>query len=55
MIYEVDDATREGLDRKARKIAELLAAAGYALKPLPGSYGNGEWRVEHVLAQPVGT
>ncbi|RWP46009.1 MAG: FkbM family methyltransferase [Mesorhizobium sp.] len=54
VIYEVDDATREGLDRKARKIAELLTAAGYALKPLPASYGNGEWRVEHVLAQPVG-
>ena len=32
VIYEVDDATRDGLDRKARKIAELLTAAGYALE-----------------------
>lgn len=54
VIYEVDDATREGLDRKARKIAEFLTAAGYALKPLPASYDNREWQVEHVFAQPMG-
>lgn len=54
VIYEVDDATRGGLDRKARNIAELLTAAGYALKPLPASYDNRDWQVEHVFAQPVG-
>ncbi|TIM59645.1 MAG: FkbM family methyltransferase, partial [Mesorhizobium sp.] len=49
VIYEVDDATRDGLDRKARQIAELLTAAGYALNSLPASYGNGEWRVYQAL------
>jgi FkbM family methyltransferase len=53
LIYEVDDATREGLDRKARRIAEFLAAAGYALESLPASYDNRQWQVEHVFAQPM--
>lgn len=55
VIYEVDDATREGLDRKARRIAEFLTAAGYALKSLPASYDNRDWQVEHVFAQPMDT
>jgi FkbM family methyltransferase len=52
VIYEIDDATRQGLERKANDIAAQLTAVGYALKLLPASYPNDTWQVEHVLAQP---
>lgn len=51
VIYEIDDATRDRLNRKARAIEALLTAAGYSLSPLPKSYPGEEWHVEHVLAQ----
>ncbi|HXV31053.1 MAG TPA: FkbM family methyltransferase [Sinorhizobium sp.] len=51
IIYEVDDATRDGLDRKARQIAALLASAGYALAALPASYPGQGWYVQHVFAE----
>jgi FkbM family methyltransferase len=55
VIYEIDDATREGLDRKASDIAAFMTAAGYDLTPLPASYPNEAWHVEHVLARPGAT
>lgn len=51
IIYEVDDPTREGLDRKARLIAALLTSAGYALAALPASYPGQGWHVQHVFAE----
>lgn len=53
IIYEVDDATREGLARKARTIATFMTKAGYTLAPLPACYPDGEWCVEHVFARPM--
>jgi FkbM family methyltransferase len=52
IIYEVDDATRDGLERKAADIAAFIKTAGYTLKPLPASYADGSWQVEHVFARP---
>jgi len=52
VIYEIDDATRSGLERKAGDIAAFMAAAGYRLKPLPASYPDNAWHVAHVLARP---
>ena len=53
IIYEVDDATREGLERKAEEIRSFLLDAGYGLELLPPAYDMTEWHVEHVLARPV--
>jgi len=53
IIYEIDDETREGIDRKGREIAELLAAAGYALEVLPPAYPEQGWHIVHVLARPT--
>lgn len=52
LIYEVDNETRIGLDRRCREIAAFLNAAGYDLCPLPASYPNKDWQVEHILARP---
>jgi FkbM family methyltransferase len=51
VIYEVDDETRRGLDGKCQKIADFLHAAGYGLCPLPASYDDANWHVEHILAR----
>lgn len=53
IIYEIDDATREGLDRKARQIAALLTSAGYVLAALPPSYTEQSWHVQHLLAEAM--
>lgn len=52
VVYEIDDVSREGLERKAVKIAAFLAAVGYVLTPLPAAYPNDDWQVAHVLARP---
>lgn len=51
IVYEVDDATRDGLDRKTRQLAELLTSAGYVLTPLPPSYATQDWHVHHVFGE----
>jgi FkbM family methyltransferase len=53
LIYEVDDETRAGLEGKCREIAAFLSGAGYDLCPLPTSYDNENWYVEHILARPA--
>jgi FkbM family methyltransferase len=53
ILCEVDDATKEGADRKTREIADVLTAAGYTLSLLPPSYAGDAWQVLHLLAQPV--
>ena len=53
IIYEVDDETREGIDRKGRVIAEFLTAAGYMLEPLPPAYPEQGWQIVHVLSRPA--
>lgn len=53
IIYEVDDATREGLACKARNIAAFMTGAGYTLALLPACYRDEDWHVEHVFACPM--
>lgn len=52
VLYEVDDATREGLDSKARQIASFMESAGYALTHMPAAYADSDWQVVHIFAQP---
>lgn len=52
LIYEVDDETRDGLEGKCEEIANFLDDAGYEIWPLPTSYANDNWQVEHMLARP---
>lgn len=53
VVYEVDDATREGLERKAGAIAAFMTAADYAQTTLPAAYRTENWHVEHFLARPI--
>jgi len=53
IIYEVDDATREGLERKMVVIASFMRSTEYKLTMLSASYRDASWHVEHVLARPV--
>jgi FkbM family methyltransferase len=53
IIYEIDDETREGVDRKGRIIAEFLTASDYTLEPLRPAYPEQGWQVVHILARPA--
>lgn len=52
VVYEVDDATREGMERKAAEVAAFLTGLNYAVADLPAAYPNADWHVSHYLAQP---
>lgn len=52
VIYEIDDANRDGIEHKAREIAAFMTASDYMLTHLPPSYANDVWQVEHILARP---
>lgn len=52
VIYEVDDATRAGLERKADVIFTFLTGLDYTMTELPDAYPNADWHVVHFLAQP---
>lgn len=51
LIYEIDDATQGGIQRKAQEIAAFMEAVGYSVQPLPNSYNIDGWRVVHFLAR----
>jgi FkbM family methyltransferase len=52
LLYEIDDASMDGLVEKREAIAKVLTAARYRLAPVPASYPGVGWYVEHVLASP---
>lgn len=52
VVYEIDDASPGGLERKATKLAGFLRGLGYVLTPLPAAYPDVAWQVAHVLARP---
>lgn len=52
VLYEIDDATSEGLERKAQGVAEVLTGYGYTCSRLPPAYGDIAWHVQHFLAAP---
>jgi FkbM family methyltransferase len=51
VLYEVDDASRSGLLRKAASLAAFWDAAGYALTALPSAYQGIDWHVAHMVAR----
>ncbi len=53
VVYEIDDASRDGFERKAAEIADFMTSAGYSLFPLDTSSVQGEWQIGHVLARPA--
>jgi FkbM family methyltransferase len=53
VIYELDAATRDALEHKAREIAAFMTGTGYTLTPLPASYPDAAWHVQHVLSRPA--
>ncbi|ESZ67740.1 methyltransferase [Mesorhizobium sp. L103C119B0] len=53
LICEIDDATKEGADRKMGEIAQFLTSARYIVSALPVAYANDGWQVSHLLAQPM--
>lgn len=52
ILYEVDDATAEGLARKREAIRAFLRSSGYSSTDLPESYPGIDWHVAHALAVP---
>ena len=53
ILYEIDDATQDGLAHKLGEAAQFLKAAGYRLIDLPPAYPDIPWKVAHVLALPI--
>jgi hypothetical protein len=52
VLYEIDDATSAGLQRKAADLAAFWDAAGYAITSLPAAYEDIGWHVVHMVARP---
>jgi FkbM family methyltransferase len=52
VLYEVDDANRAGLQRKAAGLAAFWDAAGYSVTSLPAAYQGIDWQVAHMVARP---
>jgi FkbM family methyltransferase len=50
VLYEIDDATSAGLQRK--DLAAFWDAAGYAIESLPLAYKDIGWHVVHMVARP---
>jgi FkbM family methyltransferase len=50
LIYEIDDATEAGIQRKSQEIEAFMTTAGYSIQPLPNSYDMDGWHVVHYLA-----
>jgi len=53
VLYEVDDATRTGLDRRWSELDARLAGLGYTVRRLQDSYPNRGWFVGHSVALPL--
>lgn len=51
IVFEVDDATHGGLDRKTSQVTALLTSTGYVVTDLPASYGGQSWHVRHAFAE----
>ena len=52
IIYEIDDESLSGLEKKAVEIAEFLKGFTYELTVLPEAYNIPNWHIRHVLATP---
>ncbi|MEZ5276848.1 MAG: FkbM family methyltransferase [Opitutaceae bacterium] len=52
LLYEVDDASPDGLQRRWDDLDALVQSQGYQIKRITGSYPNTNWFVGHSLALP---
>ena len=52
VLYEVDDANRAGLQRKAASLAAFWDATDYEVTSLPAAYQGIDWQVVHMVARP---
>ena len=53
ILYELDDAESEPLQRKQAECEQWLLARGYRVAELPVSYAGIDWLVKHFLATPI--
>lgn len=53
IVYELDDADADGLERKRVACERWLLAHGYAIAPLADSYPGNRWLVKHFIATPA--
>jgi FkbM family methyltransferase len=49
VVCEVDAATRDEAEAKAREVEEIMRGWGYATSRLAESYANAQWKVVHVV------
>ncbi len=52
IVFELDDETSAGLDRKLAACTGYLEAANYTVVDLPDSYDQIAWNVRHFMALP---
>jgi FkbM family methyltransferase len=52
LLFEVDDGSKDSLERRWRQLDDHVSACGYHVTHLPDSYPNNAWYVGHTLAMP---
>jgi FkbM family methyltransferase len=53
VVFEIDDATIDGLERKVAAACRPLEAHGYEVETLPPAYEHIRWHVRHFVARPA--
>lgn len=53
LLYEVDDGSADGLERRWGELDGYVADLGYKVERIKGAYPNRGWFVGHSLAKPV--
>jgi FkbM family methyltransferase len=52
LVIELDDASAQGLERRADDLVRRLRALDYRVDRLPAAYSGGSWNVAHYVADP---
>jgi FkbM family methyltransferase len=53
IVCEVDAATRDEADARAKEVERIVGSWGYTLARLPDSYANKAWNVIHIVGTPA--
>jgi FkbM family methyltransferase len=53
VVCEVDAATRDEAEERAKEIERIIRSWGYTSSRLPDSYGNKAWNVIHIVGVPA--
>ena len=53
VVFEIDDATTDGLERKVAAARRPLEVHGYEVEALPPAYEHIQWHVRHFVARPA--